>query len=67
MAGTYGHEKTNLENSKGLFELSWQPKLDKLDSEQVLATGFSCRSQVKRLSTLKAKHPVVAILESLSH
>jgi len=66
MAGTYGHEKTNLDNSKGLFELSWQAKLETLASEQVLATGFSCRSQVKRFSELKARHPVAAILDSLS-
>ncbi len=65
MAGTYGHEKSNLENSKGLFELSWQPKLDKLDNEQILATGFSCRSQVKRLTGLKARHPVDALLTHL--
>ena len=66
MAGTYGHEKVNLENSKGLFELSWQPKLDVLASEQILATGFSCRSQVKRFSDLKARHPATALLASLS-
>ncbi len=66
MAGTYGHEKTNLDNSKGLFELSWQAKLETLASEQVLATGFSCRSQVKRFSDVKARHPVAAILDSLS-
>ena len=65
MAGTYGHEKSNLENSKGLFDLSWQPKLSELDSEQILATGFSCRSQVKRLTELKARHPVEAILKIL--
>ncbi|MCP4989502.1 MAG: (Fe-S)-binding protein, partial [Colwellia sp.] len=65
MAGTYGHEKNNLDNSKGLFELSWQPKVDKLDSEQILATGFSCRSQVKRFSDLKARHPVAAILQAI--
>ena len=65
MAGTYGHEKSNLENSKGLFDLSWQPKLAELDSEQILATGFSCRSQVKRLTELKARHPVEAILKIL--
>ncbi|MBU2870903.1 FAD-binding and (Fe-S)-binding domain-containing protein [Colwellia sp. E2M01] len=65
MAGTYGHEKVNLDNSKGLFELSWQPKIDSLDDDQVLATGFSCRSQVKRFSALKAKHPVEAILANL--
>ncbi|NQY64557.1 MAG: FAD-binding oxidoreductase [Alteromonadaceae bacterium] len=66
MAGTYGHEKSNFENSKGLFEMSWQPKLTDLNSEQILATGFSCRSQVKRLTkhlgSKKARHPVEALL-----
>jgi FAD/FMN-containing dehydrogenase/Fe-S oxidoreductase len=66
MAGTYGHEKSNLENSKGLFDLSWQPKLAELETEQILATGFSCRSQVKRLTELKARHPVEALLNVLT-
>ncbi|GAA0820208.1 FAD-binding and (Fe-S)-binding domain-containing protein [Colwellia asteriadis] len=62
MAGTYGHEKNNLANSKGLFELSWQGKIEALSAEQILATGFSCRSQVKRFSELNARHPVEALL-----
>ena len=66
MAGTYGHEKSNLENSKGLFELSWQPKIAELEPGQILATGFSCRSQVKRLTELKARHPVEALLATLN-
>jgi len=65
MAGTYGHEKANLDNSKALFELSWQPEIETLASEQILATGFSCRSQIKRFSDLKARHPVAAILEAM--
>ena len=66
MAGTYGHEKSNLENSKGLFDLSWQTKLNELSQEQVLATGFSCRSQVKRFTEVQARHPVEAILAALT-
>jgi FAD/FMN-containing dehydrogenase/Fe-S oxidoreductase len=66
MAGTYGHEKSNLENSKGLFELSWQHKITDLAAEQILATGFSCRSQVKRFTELKARHPVEALLAVLT-
>jgi len=66
MAGTYGHEKSNLENSKGLFELSWQPKLADLETEQILATGFSCRSQVKRFTEAQARHPVEALLATLT-
>ncbi|GAA6173685.1 FAD-binding and (Fe-S)-binding domain-containing protein [Colwellia sp. KU-HH00111] len=65
MAGTYGHEKSNLANSKGLFDLGWQPKLASLSTEQILATGFSCRSQVKRLTELKARHPVEALVAIL--
>jgi FAD/FMN-containing dehydrogenase/Fe-S oxidoreductase len=66
MAGTYGHEAVNFDNSKQLFEMSWQAKLDKLQAEQVLATGFSCRSQSKRFAGVKARHPVEALLEALS-
>ncbi len=66
MAGTYGHEASNYENSKQLFEMSWQAKLDQLNSEQILATGFSCRSQVKRFAGLKARHPVAALFAELN-
>ena len=66
MAGTYGHEKSNLDNSKGLFELSWQPKITELAPEQILATGFSCRSQVKRFTKVQARHPVEALLVALT-
>lgn len=66
MAGTYGHEKSNFERSKGIYNLSWQPRISELKPEQQLATGFSCRSQVKRLSGLKVRHPVQALLEELT-
>jgi len=62
MAGTYGHEQVNFNNSKALFEMSWQEKLAKLGSEQILVTGYSCRSQVKRLGKIRTRHPVEALL-----
>ncbi|GAA5214646.1 FAD-binding and (Fe-S)-binding domain-containing protein [Corallincola platygyrae] len=62
MAGTYGHELPNLENSKGIYELSWQQPLQQNPQEAVLATGYSCRSQVKRMDGFKPKHPVQALL-----
>lgn len=65
MAGTYGHEKSNFENSKGLFELSWKEPIKKLAPEQVLVSGFSCRSQVKRLGNIKPRHPIQAIVASI--
>jgi len=66
MAGTYGHEAVNYDNSKQLFEMSWQAKLDNLKEEQVLVTGFSCRSQSKRFAGLQTRHPVEVLLQALT-
>lgn len=66
MAGTYGHEKQQLENSKALFELSWRAPVTQLGNEQILVTGFSCRSQVKRLVGDKPRHPLQALLAALA-
>jgi Fe-S oxidoreductase len=66
MAGTYGHEAPNYENSKGIYELSWQHPIESCAEEVILATGYSCRSQVKRLGGFKPKHPVQALLSQLA-
>lgn len=63
MAGTYGHEAENLERSKTLFDMSWKDTLSKMDASQVLVSGYSCRSQVKRFAGYKPKHPLEALLE----
>ena len=65
MAGTYGHEKVNLANSKALYEMSWQEKIANLATEQILVTGYSCRSQIKRLDNRVTQHPVQALLKAL--
>ncbi|WP_293798034.1 FAD-binding and (Fe-S)-binding domain-containing protein [uncultured Pantoea sp.] len=65
MAGTYGHESENLENSLGIYELSWHPQLQKLPRQRCLATGFSCRSQVKRAEGNGMRHPLQALLEMM--
>ncbi|MGF1763702.1 D-2-hydroxyglutarate dehydrogenase YdiJ [Aliivibrio kagoshimensis] len=62
MAGTFGHEADKLQTSKDIFSLSWQLNLDKLPKERCLATGYSCRSQAKRLDSTKMKHPLQALL-----
>ncbi|WP_299496124.1 FAD-binding and (Fe-S)-binding domain-containing protein [uncultured Shewanella sp.] len=66
MAGTYGHEAGNQVRSRQLFDLSWQQKLDGIPQPQVLVSGYSCRSQVKRFSGFKPAHPVEALLQLLS-
>lgn len=58
MAGTYGHEVQNQQNSRNLYDLSWQQVVNSTPSGFVLATGFSCRSQVKRFEGFKPLHPL---------
>ncbi len=65
MAGTYGHEQQNQQNSRGLYDLSWKPAIDALNLDNVIATGFSCRSQVKRFEGSKPKHPVEYLYQYL--
>ncbi|MHA6964844.1 hypothetical protein CGX12_11920 [Zobellella denitrificans] len=66
MAGTYGHETRNLEGSRTLYGLSWAEPMGRLPRERCLATGFSCRSQVKRMEGQPVKHPVQALLSLLT-
>ncbi len=67
MAGTYGHERHNLQTSKTIYAQSWAPKVDALEPGrgEILATGYSCRSQVKRFSNQAIKHPISALREVL--
>ncbi|MDX3774730.1 FAD-binding and (Fe-S)-binding domain-containing protein [Chromatiaceae bacterium AAb-1] len=63
MAGTYGHEIQNQDNSKALFELSWRKPVEQYGTDHILVTGFSCRCQVKRLAGGKPKHPLQQLLQ----
>ncbi|MCL6417276.1 FAD-binding oxidoreductase [Aestuariirhabdus sp. Z084] len=65
MAGTYGHESSNVETSKKIYSQSWQPVLADNNAEELLATGYSCRSQVKRVDNVGVRHPAQALLRSL--
>ncbi|KJZ11551.1 FAD-linked oxidase, partial [Marinomonas sp. S3726] len=66
MAGTYGHETANLQTSKDIYELSWKDKInDKTLQDRIVATGYSCRSQVKRFDQKEVLHPLQALLKHL--
>ena len=65
MAGTYGHEAQNQQNSKALFDMSWRQPVEQHGIENILVTGFSCRSQVKRLVGDKPRHPLQVLLAQL--
>ncbi|MDO6687816.1 MULTISPECIES: D-2-hydroxyglutarate dehydrogenase YdiJ [unclassified Agarivorans] len=65
MAGTYGHDAKQLATSKAIYELSWKQKMASLPRERCMVTGYSCRSQVKRLEGDKPKHPLQILLSLL--
>ncbi|GHC36641.1 D-2-hydroxyglutarate dehydrogenase YdiJ [Aidingimonas halophila] len=66
MSGTYGHEARNVTTSKTIYRQSWQSVVDD-DAHQgrLLATGYSCRSQVRRFSGQSLPHPLQALLSCL--
>ncbi|MGY5449425.1 D-2-hydroxyglutarate dehydrogenase YdiJ [Agarivorans sp. MS3-6] len=65
MAGTYGHDAKQYETSKAIYDLSWKQKMASLPPERCMVTGYSCRSQVKRLEGTKPKHPLQILLSLL--
>ncbi|WP_425353395.1 FAD-binding and (Fe-S)-binding domain-containing protein [Salinicola halophyticus] len=66
MSGTYGHEARHRETSETIYDLSWRaPVEDDTHSGRLLATGYSCRSQVKRLSDQTLPHPLQALLKQV--
>ena len=67
MAGTFGHETDHFEESLGIYNMSWKNKIpkDPYSRNKILATGFSCRSQVKRFEGFRPMHPLQALLREI--
>jgi FAD/FMN-containing dehydrogenase/Fe-S oxidoreductase len=66
MAGTYGHESSNVETSKKIYSLSWAQVINNpVNAGKLTATGYSCRSQTKRIDNVKLPHPVQVLLQQL--
>ena len=64
--GTYGHEARNLATSKTIYAQSWASHVDGPEDEgEALATGYSCRNQVKRMSSKQVRHPLQALLDHM--
>ena len=60
MAGLFGHEQEHAELSSTIFRQNWASKGD------VLATGFSCRCQAKRMTGKRPAHPVEILAQQIS-
>jgi FAD/FMN-containing dehydrogenase/Fe-S oxidoreductase len=64
MSGTYGHEARNVDTSRTIYSQSWAAHIDAPAGHgEALATGYSCRSQVKRMSATQVRHPLQALLD----
>ena len=68
MAGIYGHETRNQDVSRKVYDLSWKEVVEKPEHQgKLVATGYSCRSQVKRMSDSRIPHPVQMLLYALKN
>jgi FAD/FMN-containing dehydrogenase/Fe-S oxidoreductase len=64
MSGTYGHEARHAATSRTIYAQSWAAQIDApAERGEALATGYSCRSQVKRLSATQLRHPLQVLLD----
>jgi (R)-2-hydroxyglutarate dehydrogenase len=66
MAGTFGHEAEHRNTSEKIYDMSWKRQVGKwVSSGHLLATGYSCRSQVKLVDQQTLRHPAEALLVCL--
>jgi FAD/FMN-containing dehydrogenase/Fe-S oxidoreductase len=66
MAGTFGHEIRNRPTSVQLYAMSWATAIAECSTTTlVMATGYSCRSQVKNIDGLSIPHPLQVLEREL--
>lgn len=66
MAGSFGYEKEHYELSMKIGNLVLFPAIKAMSSEEIIiASGTSCRHQIKDGTNKKALHPVEVMLDAL--
>jgi len=66
MSGTFGHETQNVETSRKIYDLSWSEVVNAPENQnKLVVTGYSCRSQVKRIDEKQIPHPIQMLLTLL--
>lgn len=67
MAGSFGHETEHQSQSRELFTLDWGSLLrdNQGNAQAILATGYSCRCQVKRFTGMTIQHPIEILLSAM--
>ncbi|BCE02324.1 D-2-hydroxyglutarate dehydrogenase YdiJ [Marinicellulosiphila megalodicopiae] len=68
MSGTFGHESKNVALSKKIYTQSWQVVVEnESNKNKLMATGYSCRSQIKRESKQSIPHPMGFLFELIKN
>jgi len=68
MAGTFGHEVRNRNLSEQIYNLTWKEEFAQPHNDHVLmATGYSCRSQVKIIEERAVLHPIQVMKTLISN
>jgi FAD/FMN-containing dehydrogenase/Fe-S oxidoreductase len=67
MCGVFGHEREHVAESKGVFAMSWQPRIQaQADAPAVVcATGHSCRAQIERHEGFMPRHPMQILADAM--
>lgn len=66
MAGVFGYEREHYDLSRQIGELHLLPAVRSAGSDtRLVASGFSCRSQIRHFTGRTAVHPAVALAENL--
>lgn len=69
MAGTFGHEAKHGDLSTQIFELTWLKAIQENETHTnavILATGYSCRSQIHLKTQSKPLHPLAFLNQLFS-
>jgi Fe-S oxidoreductase len=65
MAGVFGYEKKHYDLSEKIGSLHLFPTVTQSDDSEVVAGGFSCRSQIAHFTGKQARHPAEILAEAL--
>jgi Fe-S oxidoreductase len=65
MAGSFGYEKEHFDLSVQIANLALLPALRAEPEAIVVATGTSCRHQIRDLAGRRAMHPLEVLAEAL--
>lgn len=66
MAGAWGHERHHRDQSLRIFAQSWGRHIAQHDAGRIVATGYSCRTQVARCVGFTPPHPLEVLRDAIA-